>query len=150
MERGRGLSNRIIAFAAFSMLCYFGAAVIITVLLAVMLAFVLDPFVKLLQRIRIPRSIGIFVMMLMTATLAGGVLSLFVDRAQEFSENLPRYNTKIQKVSRDIRARVRAFQKRSEDIGTSITGPVKETEPVKIQQYSTWRDFFFRDLGPVY
>lgn len=151
METGRGFSIRIIAFAAFSALCYFGAAVIITVLLAILLAYVLEPPVTLLRRLHVPRPLAIFLMMLLTGVFVAGMVFLFVDRAQEFSQNLPKYSKKIQAISAEIRSRVRTFEKKSQDLGTQILPQAKkEPEPIKIQQYSTWRDLLFRDLGPVY
>ena len=147
MESARGLSIRIIAFAAFSALCYFGAAVIITMLLAVFLAYMLEPLVSMLERIRFPRSIAIMVMMLLTGVVFAGMLLLFVERAQSFSNNLPRYAKRIQKISADVRGRLRTLEKKSEDISITILPPTKkEPEPVRMQQYSTWRDFLFRDL----
>ncbi|HSP07925.1 MAG TPA: AI-2E family transporter [Acidobacteriota bacterium] len=151
MEVGRQISIRIIAFAAFSALCYYGAAVIITILLAIFLAYMLEPMVNLLRRIHVPRSLAIIFMLLLTGVVFAGMVFLFVDRAQEFSDNLPQYSRKIQKISSDIRSRIRVIEKKSQDIGTTILPQVKkEPEPIKIQQYSTWREFLFRDLGPVY
>lgn len=150
MDTGRGLSLRIIAFAAFSALCYFGAAVIITILLAVFLAYVLEPFVRMLQRIYFPRGLAIFLMLLVTGVIFAGLVLLFVDRAQDFSANLTQYGKKLQKISSDIRSRLRTLEKRSKDLGTTILPEKKEPEPIKIQQSSTWKDFFFRDLGPLY
>jgi predicted PurR-regulated permease PerM len=151
MDTGRGVSIRIIAFAAFSALCYFGAAVIITILLAVLLAYVLEPLVTLLRRILVPRPLAILIMMLVTGVIVAALVFLFIDRAQEFSDNLPRYGKKIQKISFDIRTRIRNLEKKSQDIGTQILPEAKkEPQPIKIQQYSSWRDFVFRDLGPFY
>lgn len=148
---GRGISIRIIAFAAFSALCYFGAAVIITILLAVLLAYMLEPLVTLLCKVFVPRGIAIFLMLVVTGVIFGSMIFLFIDRAQEFSESLPQYSKKVQKISADVRGRLRALEKKSQDIGTQILPQArKEPEPIKIQQYSTWRDLLFRDLGPVY
>src|SRR5262249_47863350 len=99
MDSGRSLSVRIIAFGAFSAICYFGATAIITVLLAVMVAYLLDPIATFLQRLRIPRALAIAVSMIVAGIIIAAMISLFVDRAQDFSANLPNYKTKIQKVS---------------------------------------------------
>ncbi len=147
----RGLSVRIIAFTCFSALCYLGASAIITVVLAILTAYLLDPFVNLLLRIRFPRGLAIFLTMLIAGAILAGTITLFVDRAQKFSENLPRYTTKIQKVSRDIRNRLRTVEKTSQDISnTIIPKGTKEPALMRIEQYKTWQEFFFRDLGPVY
>ncbi len=151
MDTGRGLSIRIIAFVAFSAMCYFGAPVIITLVLAVILAYVLDPIVSFFTRLRVPRSISILAAFLIAAVLFGGLVMLFVERAQDFSKNLPKYRTRIIKVQRDIQSKIRAFEKRSEEIGSTIVPQTKKGPvPIKIQEYSTWGDLLFRELDPVY
>ena len=52
------LPIRIIAFAAFSALCYFGATLIITIVLAILIAYMLDPIVNWLHQIKIPRAVS--------------------------------------------------------------------------------------------
>lgn len=151
MDSGRGLSIRLIAFVAFSAMCYFGAPIIITIVLAIILAYVLDPIVSFFARLHLPRSVGILIAFLVTAIFFGGLIMLFVERAQDFSRNLPKYKTRIVQIQRDIQTRVRTWQKRSEEIGSTIVPQTtKEPEVIKIQQYSTWRDLLFRELDPVY
>jgi predicted PurR-regulated permease PerM len=151
MDTGRGLSIRIIAFVAFSAMCYFGAPVIITLVLAIILAYVLDPIVTFFARFRVPRSIGIMIAFLITALIFGGLIMLFVERTQDFAKNLPKYRSRIVKVQRDINQRIRTWQKRSEEIGSTIVPQTKnEPEPIQIKEYSTWGDLLFRELDPVY
>src|SRR4026207_447526 len=95
---GRNLSIHIIAFAAFSAVCYFGATVMVTLVMAVLTAYLLDPMATFMQRIKLPRSIAVFLSMMVAAILVVAIVTLFVDRAQEFSDNLPRYRSKIQRV----------------------------------------------------
>jgi predicted PurR-regulated permease PerM len=151
MDSGRGLSLRIIAFVAFSAMCYFGAPVIITLVLAIILAYVLDPIVTFFARFRVPRSIGIMIAFLITALIFGGLIMLFVERTQDFAKNLPKYRSRIVKVQRDINQRIRVWQKRSEEIGSTIVPTTKnEPAPIQIKEYSTWGDLLFRELDPVY
>src|SRR5262249_20151136 len=122
-------------------------------LLAVMVAYLLDPIVTLLQRIHVPRGLAIAISMIVAGIVIAALISLLVDRAQDFSANLPNYKTKIQKVSREVRNRIRVLQKKSEDISKTIipnAPPAKEPIPMRVEQNSTLRDFFFRDLGPFY
>lgn len=146
----RGVSIRIIAFAAFSAICYFGATVIITVVLAIMAAYLLDPLVVQLRRLRIPRGLAITTSLLVAGLVLGSLVGLFLERAQDFSQNLPKYSKRIQKVSYDIRKRILAFEKKSEDIGKTILPTAPQQKPMVIEEYSTWRDIMFRNLGPVY
>jgi predicted PurR-regulated permease PerM len=152
MDSGRSLPLWVIAFAAFSAICYFGATAIITLLLAIMVAYLLDPLATFLQRFRLPRGLAIGFSMIVAGILIAALLSLLFDRAGDFSANLPNYKTKIQKVSRDVRNRIRVLQKKSEDISKTIipNAPAREPIPMRVEQNSTLRDFFFRDLGPFY
>ncbi len=143
MESGRNLSIHIIAFTAFSVLCYFGATVMVTIVLAILVAYLLDPVANLLQRIRIPRSLAIFVSMMVATVLLAAVVILFIDRAQAFSDNLPRYRSKIQRVTGNISRRLLALEKKSEDFSRVIlprTGR-NEPKPMLVQQYSGWGDY---------
>lgn len=144
------LPIRLIAFAAFSALCYFGATLIITIVLAILIAYMLDPIVNWLHQIRIPRAVSAVTVLIVTGLIVAAMVMLFVDRATEFSENWPKYSSRVQKVSRDIRNRITALRKRGEVIGKTILPTPNEPKPLAVQQSSTYRDFFFRDLGPVY
>jgi predicted PurR-regulated permease PerM len=147
---GPRLSIRIIAFAAFSALCYFGASVIVTLVLAIIAAYMLDPIVGFFEKV-IPRAFSILIVLLISTVLVSGLVYLLLERAQDFSNNLPKYRSRIVKVQRDIQSRIRTLQKRSRDIGSTILPPTKkEPEPIQIKQYSSWHDYIFRDLGPVY
>jgi predicted PurR-regulated permease PerM len=143
MENPRGLSIHITAFAAFSAICYFGAKVLVTIVLAILMAYLLDPVVNLLQRIRIPRSIAIFFSMAVATILIAATVMLFLDRVQEFSDNLPRYRSKIQAVTGNISRRIRAFEKRSEDLTKTIIPKTatSDQKPMLVQQYSGWSDY---------
>jgi predicted PurR-regulated permease PerM len=145
----RNLSLSIIAFAAFSAICYFGATVMVTIVMAILTAYLLDPVVNAFQRIRIPRSISIFISLLITAVLITAIILLFVDRAQKFSDNLPRYRSKIQRVRTVISQRFLAFEKKQEDFSKTILPKTTrdEPKPILVQQYSGWSDFFLRGAG---
>src|SRR6266481_815908 len=55
LELGSNNAQRIIALAALLALCYFGKLVLATIMFALLLAFILEPAVELLERIRVPR-----------------------------------------------------------------------------------------------
>ena len=65
-------SQRIIAVGIVFAFLYFASNIVITLLLAVLLAYFLDPVVGLLERIHIPRAIGaLLVILAVTAILVG-------------------------------------------------------------------------------
>jgi len=150
VESRRGLSIRIIAFAAFSAICYFGAGVIITLLLGILASYMLDPFVTILTRIKLPRGLAIAISMIAAGCVLAVLIAIFVDRAQDFSASLPTYTSRIQKVTRAIRTRIYQLEKKSEDISKSILPKTQEPQPIQTTEYSTLARFLFRDLGPFY
>ena len=65
-------SQRIIAAAIVFAFLYFASDVVVTLLLAVLIAYFLDPVVGLLERIHIPRALGaLAVLLTVTAIFAG-------------------------------------------------------------------------------
>jgi predicted PurR-regulated permease PerM len=71
---GSTFSLRILAAAIILLFFYYAAGVVITVLLSILLAYFLDPAVELLERLRVPRTVGamIMVLLLIAVVVAGG------------------------------------------------------------------------------
>ncbi len=63
------VSARIIAIGIVIAFCYFASTVLVTLLMAVLLAYFLDPVVTWLERGRIPRALGSLLMVLVTLAL---------------------------------------------------------------------------------
>src|ERR1700745_273383 len=51
----------IVAMGAITLVLYFGRVFFITSIIAIIIAFILEPFVALLMRVRFPRSLASFV-----------------------------------------------------------------------------------------
>jgi len=91
----RNLAGPVIATGVIIAILYFGRVVFITSLVAVMLAFILEPFVTLLVRFRLPRSLASF----LVCTGALAVLYLIgmgaYSQLAGFVEDLPKYSQRI-------------------------------------------------------
>ena len=102
--------QRIIAFAAVLVIAYFGRLVLIPILVSILLAFVLAPFVSLLERWRVPRPVGSAVGVL----LLGGLIYMgsyfFYLRAVEFVHELPRFTQQIRKSTLKYRTQAQVLQ----------------------------------------
>src|SRR5580693_3832987 len=85
-------SQRIIAAAIVFAFLYFASEVVVTLLLAVLLAYFLDPFVGALERIHIPRALGALVVMLAVTAMVVGLGYLIAVRASQFVDDWPRYS----------------------------------------------------------
>ena len=92
-------SQRIIALGIVFAFLYFASNIVITLLLAVLLAYFLDPVVGVLERIHIPRALGALLVLLAVTAMVGGLGYLVVDRADQFLADWPRYSTILRHVT---------------------------------------------------
>jgi predicted PurR-regulated permease PerM len=89
------VAQKVIATAAVLALCYFGKMVLVTILLAVMLAFMLEPLVGWLERHRVIRPIGAMIALLLTAGLLYAASYFSYVKAVDFARDLPKYSGHI-------------------------------------------------------
>ena len=80
----------VVAVIAVIGLIYLLKLVLVTILAAVLMAFVLDPLVNGLSRIKVPRSVGALLAVLLMVAVAGGVGPTFsTPSAVDFATELP-------------------------------------------------------------
>ncbi|HEV2495948.1 MAG TPA: AI-2E family transporter [Terriglobia bacterium] len=91
-------SLRIIAAAVVFACVYYASSVLITLICALLIAFVLDPGVVLMERLRIPRWLGALIMVLLGLAAVYLVVYLVYDRAVAFVEELPQLTVPIQRI----------------------------------------------------
>jgi predicted PurR-regulated permease PerM len=123
----------VVAFIAVIGLIYLLKLVLVTILAAVLMAFVLDPLVNGLSRIKVPRSVGALLAVLLMLAVAGGVTDFFYTRAVEFATQLPKYSGNI----RQSLARIREQTSKLEESTRSVMAPPKAGKPavaVEVQE----------------
>lgn len=108
-----GVTRHIIALGVVVAILYFGRVVFITSLAAVILAFILEPFVTLLVRIRFPRSLASFVVctaaLLIVYLIALGAYS----QTAGLLEDLPNYTQRIGELVDAVRQKVEGMEQRT-------------------------------------
>lgn len=70
---------------------YFGRDVLVPLVLAVLLAFVLAPAARLLQRLRLGKGVAVLVTVLVAFAVIAAVVAAIGGQAAELAEELPRY-----------------------------------------------------------
>jgi len=112
VREARHLALPILGIGAAICILYFGRVFFITSLTAMIIAFILEPFVALLMRIRFPRSLASF----FVCTIA--LLFLYVIGMGAYSqgaaiyEDLPKYGERIGDLIDDVRQRVSGAEDR--------------------------------------
>jgi predicted PurR-regulated permease PerM len=106
----RRLSLPVIAIGAILAMLYFGRVFLITAMTAVTIAFILDPFVTVLMRLRLPRSVASFVVC--TAAL----LFLYVIGMGAYSQltglygDLPKYGQRIADIVDGVQQKIQGME----------------------------------------
>jgi predicted PurR-regulated permease PerM len=141
-------SQRIIAAAIVFAFLYFASDVVVTLLLAVLLAYFLDPVVGILERIRIPRALGALVVLLGVTAMLAGLGYLVVVRANQFLDDWPRYSGILRHVTTAFDRQLTTFEKGVDaiapagDKGGRTTSRTIEPPPV--------REWLLRGVGSLY
>src|ERR1700723_1417674 len=83
------VSGQIIAAGIVIAFCYWASTVLVTVLVAVLTTYFLDPVVSAMERVRIPRALGSLVVVLLTLGLLAFVGWSLLDRVDQFGQDWP-------------------------------------------------------------
>jgi predicted PurR-regulated permease PerM len=140
-------SQRIIALGIVFAFLYFASNIVITLLLAVLLAYFLDPVVGILERIFIPRALGALLVLLAVTAIMAGIGYMVVNRADQFLDAWPRYSGILRGVTTEFDSRISTVEKQVEAITPvqdRVKIPARPVEPPPI------RDWLFRGVGSLY
>src|SRR5215210_8490451 len=88
------VATAILAFIIVATL-YFGREIFVPVALAILLSFVLAPLVGLLQRLRLPRGLGVVTAVIAAFALIFALGSLLATQLTQLAGDLPRYQSTI-------------------------------------------------------
>ncbi len=117
----------LIAVGVVIALLYLGRVLLITLVIAVILAFILDPAVRLFMRMRMPRALASFVVCsaaLLLIYLLG--LGLYTE-ASALLDDLPAYSQRISQIVDDAAAKVDQVEKST--IQLMVPKRYRETQP---------------------
>jgi predicted PurR-regulated permease PerM len=103
---GSTFAQRIIALGVLFAFFYWASSIVMTLMLAVLLAYFLDPVVVLLERIHVPRALGALVVLFVAIAAVGALGYLLVNRAQSFAQAWPRYSAVLQRAAVNVDRRL--------------------------------------------
>jgi predicted PurR-regulated permease PerM len=139
-------SLRILAGAVVLLFFYYAAGVVITLLLSVLLAYFLDPAVELLERVRVPRTIGSLIMVLLLIAVIGAVgYGLWV-RSSDFAANWPKYRDILREATGEVQGKINGIEGSVND----LTAPNGGKAPTASSDSGTVHNLFLRGIGSLY
>jgi predicted PurR-regulated permease PerM len=123
----------VVAVIAVIGLIYLLKLVLVTTLASVLLAFILEPLVGGLVRLRIPRVVGALFAVTLLVGLAGGLTSFFYGRAVDFATQLPKYSGKIRSSLAELRDQTNRIEESTRSVIASPRSG-KAPLPVEVQE----------------
>jgi predicted PurR-regulated permease PerM len=130
------VSARIIAAGIVIAFCYWASTVLVTLLVAVLTAYFLDPLVTWLERLRIPRALGSLLVVLVTLALLAVLGWTLVERVDQFGRDWPKYRAPLRSAAQAIYTKLESLEAHvseitpAQRIGERIV-TVAESHPVR-------------------
>ena len=100
----------IIAGTAVLLLLYFGKSVVVTLLVTVLLAFVLEPIVELQERIYIVRPLGSALALVVLSLAIYSFVHFSYLKTMDFIDELPQYTTRIKEQMDKLRKKTQRLE----------------------------------------
>jgi predicted PurR-regulated permease PerM len=144
---GATFSLRILAAAIILLFFYYAAGVVITLLLSVLIAYFLDPAVELLERFRIPRTIGALIMVLILIAVIAAVGYGLWTRVSDFAANWPKYSDILRQATHSVSENLSGLEGGVND----LTNPPGAPKPVaRAADSGMVHTLFLRGIGSLY
>jgi predicted PurR-regulated permease PerM len=141
-------SLRIIAAAIIIAALYYASSILITLICAVFIAFVLEPLVRLMERLRIPRWVGSLLVVVLTLALMYVLVYLAYDHFMDFLNTIPRLVATVQRMVARMEVWARGLGPGASTLLPSA--PDTSVPTVRLQEESPWTQFLLRGIGSVY
>jgi predicted PurR-regulated permease PerM len=140
-------SMRLIAAAIILLFFYYAAGVVITLLFSILLAYFLDPAVEFLERLRLPRTLGAMVMVLILTAMMAAVGYGLWTRAADFAANWPKYSGLLRNVAATVQGKFKGLEGQVSQIAPAEEAP---SGAAASGQPSIVRTLILRGIGSLY
>ena len=128
--RAGSIAQIVVAAIAVIGLLYLLKLVMVTTLVAILLAFVVEPLVGWFARIRIPRSVGALIAVALLVGVAGNLTYFFYNRAVDFATQLPQYSGKIHDTLANFRAQTTRLEESTRSV---LASPKAGKQPLAVE-----------------
>lgn len=142
------IAQIIIAVTAVVALLYFLRYVLIISLIALLAAFVLEPLVGNLARLRVPRAAGALFAVLTASVIAGALSYLLLIQINPISRALPHYSERIRRSIGWIQEPVSRLE-RSARTMTNAPGDGSDEAPILVQETTPTSHLLVSNFGTI-
>jgi predicted PurR-regulated permease PerM len=117
------VSLKLLAVALILTFLYFAASVLITLLLAILLAYFLDPIVEFLEKMRMPRTLASMITVLFLIGVLGAVGYGLYSRTSDFAANWPKYSGTLKKAVNSVETKLNGIERQVSETSSEQKGP---------------------------
>lgn len=110
VQQARHLAMPTLAFAAVIAILYFGREFFITSVIAVIIAFILEPFVAVLIRVRLPRSLASFLVCAIALLFLYVIGMTAATQIAAIYSELPKYSERIGELVENVQQRIASLE----------------------------------------
>src|SRR5258705_650816 len=139
-------SQIIVAVAVVLTICYFAKLVLVTLLVSILLAYVLDPVVSFLEEIKIVRPVGAALALLLLVGILYATLYFGYSKGVEFVEQLPKYSSEIKRTLVHFRHQAQKLQQSTQQV---LPGSEDGKKPLRVDQQTDWSEVVGKYVGTV-
>ena len=119
------VSLKLLAVALILVFLYFAASVVITLLLAILIAYFLDPLVEFLERMRMPRTLASMITVLFLIGVLGAVGYGLYSRTSDFAANWPKYSGTLRNAMNSVETKLNGIERQVSETSSRQKGPSK-------------------------
>ncbi len=110
------VSARIIAAGIVIAFCYWASTVLVTLVVAVLMAYFLDPVVNWLEEWHVPRALGALIVVLSTICLMLLLAWTLILRFDQFGQDWPNYQKPLKTVASAVSKKLETFESHVSEI----------------------------------
>src|SRR6266567_1345333 len=144
---GSTFSLKVLAAAIILLFFYYAAGVVITLLLSILLAYFLDPAVESLERLRVPRTLGAMVMVLILISVLAAVGYGLWTRTADFAANWPKYGSVLKRAAGTVEGKIKGIEGQVSQIAPEQGAPA--TTEARLEP-GVVRTLILRGIGSLY
>lgn len=99
----QNIVNGLIIFLSICAILYFGQQILIPIVLAILLSFLLSPLVRMLQKVRVPKTGAIIGVVCIAFTLLFAVAAVVATTLTNLASDLPQYESNLRDKARSLK-----------------------------------------------
>ena len=130
--RAGAVAQMIVGATVILAICYIAKLILVTLLVSILLAFVLEPLVNLMEEARLPRAAGAFLAVLFMVALMWAGSYFLYGKAMSFVHELPKYSDRIRSHLAHFRQQTNELEKTTQQVFPDDKS-AKKPMPVRVE-----------------